>query len=301
MPRPKPDSWECRVAGPRDWRAMLSCWYGLDQHSLEIDSYYRRLLDAPGTAKHCWLAVQQQTIDAVAWLLPHSPSLFHCWPVRSRYEHQTSRHFACTSSLWKSVNSYLDSLDVKQCQALISTSAHDDLSTMKALGFSRVAFIHRMSINLQEFNNSEKSSSAYLVKVQEDNWHLFQKCFQSTMVDSLDVPELNALQSGEQVGSQYLDPSITKYLVMNNGHQAVGVAVLETDDAIGVLRYLGINPEFRQQGIATQAMQLLLEQLKSISCQMVEVRLDARNLPARKLYDHMGFVHHDDEELLIAL
>lgn len=299
-PRLKPDSWECRLASPIDWRAMLSCWYGLDQYSLEIDTYCRRLQESPDTAKHCWLAINQHIIDGVAWLMPHSPSLFHCWPVRSRFEPRTRTHLACIVNLWKSVSAYLASLNVNQCQALISTSALDDLTTMESLGFKRVAMIHRMRVNVHHCGYPVKNRSIYLVRVEGKNWHEFQSCFRSTMVNSLDVPELNEIHSGEQLGSQYLDPSLMKYLIFNEIHQMAGVAVLETDETNGVLRYLGIVPECRKQGLATQALQILIEQLKSRSCETVEVRMDARNLPACRLYNRTGFVHLDDEELLIA-
>lgn len=297
-PRLKPDHWNFRLACPDDWRAMLACWYGLEHDSDEVAKYYNKLLESPETAANCWLALQYHSLDAVAWLLPHTETMFHCWPLRSRFNLASEQHRKCVVALWNHVYPTLISQGVNHCQTLISTQACEDLETMSLLGFKRVAFIKRMCIAKLQLQPA--TQKVELVTVDKDNFRTFQACFQSTLIESLDVPELNEELPVERIGRQYRDPALQKFLICNRDPAIVGVAVIECDGATGVLRYMGIAPEHRKRGYGQAAMHLLLNKLKTMHCNAVEVRLDARNIPALRLYESSGFSHLDDEELLLA-
>ena len=65
------------------------------------------------------------------------------------------------------------------------------------------------------------------------------------------------------------------------------------------LSYLGIVPEFRRRGLGRA---MTLHTLRSVSerpVAHVTLSVDARNLPARRLYQALGFVETESNEVLL--
>ena len=66
-----------------------------------------------------------------------------------------------------------------------------------------------------------------------------------------------------------------------------------SDDEVGTVHILAVNPSFRKQGIATATMKAAIQLIKDMGGK--SVRLDAliTNHPAKRLYESLGFVKCD--------
>lgn len=84
-------------------------------------------------------------------------------------------------------------------------------------------------------------------------------------------------------GKHYINKKIT----VNN--QIVGFLICQIVLDEATLFNIAIHPQYRKQGLATQLLQNLLDELttKNISTLWLEVR--ASNHPAIQLYQHLGF------------
>ena len=109
----------------------------------------------------------------------------------------------------------------------------------------------------------------------------------ATYVGGLDCPELDGVRSADDVRVGYAAAfsGAAGWLACLGG-QPVGVGVL-LPDAYGVeLAYLGLIPEARGRGLGAA---LLNQALARAGGADVRLSVDARNTPARRLYERAGF------------
>lgn len=66
-----------------------------------------------------------------------------------------------------------------------------------------------------------------------------------------------------------------------------------TDETIGRIGMLGVDPDYRGRGVGKSVLLAGLAHLKSKGLRIVELTVDSKNKSARKLYRSVGFKTHD--------
>ena len=125
-----------------------------------------------------------------------------------------------------------------------------------------------------------------------------------TYEGTLDCPELNGRRTIEEIiaGHEHqgrFRPEL--WWLVQEGGRPVGVVLLtELPGPEGwELSYVGVVPEARRRGIGQTLSQWALHEAKQAGMPQLKVAVDTRNHPARQLYEKMGFVHHDQREVLL--
>jgi ribosomal protein S18 acetylase RimI-like enzyme len=70
---------------------------------------------------------------------------------------------------------------------------------------------------------------------------------------------------------------------------AVGLITCAMKDRIGHIQLAGVHHEHRQKGVGTGLVQIALDWGRRQGAQRMEVVTQARNIPAQRLYEQMGF------------
>lgn len=137
------------------------------------------------------------------------------------------------------------------------------------------------------------------------NQALFHTTLMSTYHGTLDCPELN--------GRRTLDDII-------QGHQAQGVFLPERwwlafaqGQPIGVLlvnempdwhswdvAYMGVVPAMRGRGLGLELIGKALHEASAATAPRVTLAVDARNHPARRMYDRLGFTLFEEREVYLS-
>ena len=105
-------------------------------------------------------------------------------------------------------------------------------------------------------------------------------------------------------------PDFAVYRVAVDGAQTVcGTGSLYCIGDEAELQNLAVDPAFRRQGIGEGLMRSLFAEAKKRGCAKVFLEVASRNLPARKLYEKVGFAvvgkrkgfYKNDDAVLMAL
>jgi ribosomal protein S18 acetylase RimI-like enzyme len=110
--------------------------------------------------------------------------------------------------------------------------------------------------------------------------------FETTLLhahdDSLDCPELHGIRSPAEVLAGYRDcaPDTSRWYLARVGDAPVGVLILGP----GELHFVGVLPEWRGQGVGRALVEEALARDPQLS-----LIVDARNIPAIRLYRSVGF------------
>ncbi len=299
-----------RQAKDDDWPEVVECWYGYEKGTPENLSYADGLLNTP-SAYTCWGLWKQQQLQAVCWVSNGTIQYAHVLPVRSIYRFNTQLHQNTIVELWQKVTEHYRQQEALYFQALISKELPIETDSLKLLGFAPLADIVRMRL-LKDTNFTAVPEEDITLDVGCDR-SLFLLLLQQSFQDSLDVPELNILNSQQALVQQYDGASVICMTVERIG-EPIGVMAIETDGANVVLKYLGIVPADRGNGYASKALAQLIGSLFGNDTQLlrgltplgswksinsIELRVDARNAPAIRLYRNAGFTEFDTETMLL--
>ena len=95
--------------------------------------------------------------------------------------------------------------------------------------------------------------------------------------------------SEKSVASE-LDNPLSLWLVALDGDRVAGYVgsqtVLDETDMMNI----AVHPDFRRQGVAEELVEALVQKLREIKSRCLTLEVRASNLPARNLYDKLGFV-----------
>ena len=117
---------------------------------------------------------------------------------------------------------------------------------------------------------------------------------------SLDIPEINDLRTLPELMSN-AHPVLDCFLA-RDADQPVGVVKVSDDmGADRHLSFLGVLPEKRRQGYGRRMLAWMLWKAGEDKREGVTLCLDARNAPARKLYESAGFEEFGAEDVWLNL
>ena len=223
---------------------------------------------------------------------------------------------------------WLQSLDTKLAQAFVATVElplvapllrcgfrhitqldyfHHDLSSIRGTGFlARPADSPGNSHDITEGLRMDGlgSPSHEIECYQPANQQLFHDTLLRSYEGGLDCPELNGRRSIEEIveGHQHQGAFRPEWWWLARAQgQPVGVVILsEVPGWQGwELSYVGVVPEARRQGIGAALTLRALDAVRQTRAHQLSVAVDARNQPARQLYEKLGFVHDERREVLL--
>ena len=121
-----------------------------------------------------------------------------------------------------------------------------------------------------------------------------KRALEETYIGTLDCPELCGVRSMEDVLDSHRasgrgDQSLW-WLVIENGEVHGAVLFNPSPEQSSIeLVYFGLAPSMRGRGLGTPLLKIALSQLAGRKEHVVCCAVDARNTPARKLYEKLGF------------
>jgi ribosomal protein S18 acetylase RimI-like enzyme len=79
------------------------------------------------------------------------------------------------------------------------------------------------------------------------------------------------------------------FLVAYLGDRLVGAVMAEADGSQGWVFYLGVDPDYRRQGIATALMKRVEATLVSLGCLEINLQIQAENVDVQAFYENQGY------------
>jgi GNAT superfamily N-acetyltransferase len=138
----------------------------------------------------------------------------------------------------------------------------------------------------------EPDEAAWIAYVPERR-AAFVNMIRATYANSLDCPELSELRSAEDALAAHGAAGAhdgALWELMYVGEEPVGCLLLteqRASDAMEVT-YMGIHPGYRGHGSGALLLRRALERCRAQRMRRITLAVDARNAPARRLYEAFG-------------
>lgn len=136
----------------------------------------------------------------------------------------------------------------------------------------------------------------------------FRATLEATYAGSLDMPELDGVRSLDDVMASHraagrFDPARWSLGRVDGEPDAAAVVLLSEvpDRPAWEVAYLGLTPAARGRGLGLSAIRHARRQAKAAGVDRIELAVDARNLPARRLYAAAGFRPFDRRIVHLAI
>lgn len=128
----------------------------------------------------------------------------------------------------------------------------------------------------------------------ESNAAAFSATLRATYCGTLDCPELSGLRNdadilaAHQSSGEFLpdcwelaeiDGNVAGCILLN---RVIGSSAFE-------VAYMGVTPNFRGRGVGALLLRRALEKTRQFGAHQITLAVDARNIPARKLYEKLEF------------
>jgi ribosomal protein S18 acetylase RimI-like enzyme len=169
-------------------------------------------------------------------------------------------------------------------------------------GFRPTTRMHQLA---HGFNNLRDES---LPALRYENYcsslrPLFAATLERTYEATLDCPELNGIRTIDEIlaghqGQAKFHPQLW-WLSFHDATPIGVVMLVELCDGAWELAYLGIVPEFRQRGFGRAMTLHALHALRNQAAVRLLLAVDARNTPALRLYEALGFVEIEANDVLL--
>jgi GNAT superfamily N-acetyltransferase len=134
----------------------------------------------------------------------------------------------------------------------------------------------------------------------------FHQTLLQTYEGTLDCPEVTGVRSISEIikGHQAPDgPEMDHWWLAQEGQRPVGVLLMtetagsETWD----VAYVGVVPEARGRSVGRQLMFKAISEARAANMSQLALSVDARNLPAIRLYRSLGFQLYDQRDVYLAI
>ena len=136
----------------------------------------------------------------------------------------------------------------------------------------------------------------------------FRATLEATYAGSLDMPELDGVRSLDDVVASHraagrFDPSRWSLGRIDSEPDAAAVLLLTEvpDRAVWEIAYLGLTPAARRRGLGRAALVHARRLALAAAIPRLELAVDARNVPARRLYAAAGFRPFDRRVVHLAI
>lgn len=219
------------------------------------------------------------------------------WPTRgdSREAEDAVTSAACE---------WLRARGVKVCQAFASTDEMADMAPLNRCGFRHTTQLVMLQCDLTGDSAAIESPERGLSLVVEGPplSPEFECTLLATHEGTQDCPELNASRTPAEILAGFTFGARSEWFLAEQDSQPVGVIMSEVDPRqdMAELTYLGMVPEFRRRGFGADLLKYAIGSAARAGALALNVSVDARNIPAMKLYARHGFVEHERREVWLA-
>ena len=123
----------------------------------------------------------------------------------------------------------------------------------------------------------------------------FVRIVDQTYKGTLDVPELDGVRSTAETLNGYASAGWQggidrDWWLVSDGSQWIGCLLLcRHSRSLAELLYVGLIPEFRSRGLSKKVLEFLVQWGRVNGIKRILLAVDARNEPALRLYDRLGF------------
>jgi GNAT superfamily N-acetyltransferase len=191
-------------------------------------------------------------------------------------------------------------------EALVPEGASALGSALREAGFhylTRLRYLTRPNIAARRFAGIARDLA--WAPYRADRELLFQEAVQRTYAQSLDCPELTGLRRVADVlaghrATGVFDPAL--WWVAKRGSEPVGVLLLNRiprSEALEIV-YMGVAQVARGTGVADALLEQAVAAAGRVGARFVTLAVDARNIPARRLYARWDFVEMGARDAWIA-
>jgi len=174
--------------------------------------------------------------------------------------------------------------------------------SLVAGGFKFIAEFSELSLDLVFFkSNLNTNFKAQFLHLTEFSCQQMSELFLLSSIDSLDCPEGFEFRNNSSVDVfKYfkIDLSFSFVAVLNN--RLVGFLLISKQNNHAEISYVGVIPDFRNQGYGKCLIQKSLDQLKLVGVTNVGVLVDDKNIPARQLYFKFGMIFKKNWKLFLS-
>ncbi|MGE3804986.1 MAG: GNAT family N-acetyltransferase [Gemmataceae bacterium] len=226
------------------------------------------------------------------------------WPPQTR---DRNERLLLEDQLMQEALHWLKLRGVKLVQALLTGHELESGQPLLRAGFQHVTALeylrHWLELPLATLGGREQLR--YEVYDQHTE-QLLHETLLRTYEQTQDFPEVNGVRTIEEIVA---------------GHRAQGLhdpqlwwLALHRDEAVGVLLltampdgdgwdviYLGVVPEARGRGFGRELALKAVYETRLAEQRQLTLSVDARNQPARKLYENVGFECHDQREVFLLV
>jgi ribosomal protein S18 acetylase RimI-like enzyme len=300
--------WLIRPAQPDEWSAALALLLGADLPREQL----------PAAVAIVVQHLQRGTLDPAAFFiatdgrkilgailgqhLPGAQALLFDVP------HTVAGHPSAEpikDALLHTLLDWLRARQVKLVQCLLTLSETVRATSLLRCGFHYVTELHYQRHFLEDLPPASWPGLAFQLYEPSQQQRLAD-LITATYVETLDCPELNGVRSMEEVieGHERTQPGQPPlWWIEQEKAQDVGVLLLQpvTAENVWDVVYMGVLPEVRRRGLGRRIMHFALHQAKEAEIQALQLCVDARNLPAVRLYNHLGFVPWEVKALFLAI
>jgi ribosomal protein S18 acetylase RimI-like enzyme len=218
------------------------------------------------------------------------------WPPRgdSREAEDAVTRAACE---------WLRSRGVKVCQAFVSAGEALDVAPLERSGFRHTTQLVMLRREIDPARDRLRSADYPSgVYYQPEFREKFAAALLATYEGTYDCPELNGDRTGAELlaGFELPERSVSSwhFLAESDG-KPVGVVVMNPGAGLE-LTYIGVVPGSRGRGFGDRLLRLVFHEATCARFDAVTLSVDARNIPATRLYARHGFVEYDRREVWLA-
>jgi mycothiol synthase len=193
----------------------------------------------------------------------------------------------------------------KVAQLFANVADHEWTAPLRRQGFQSVTRLHQMAHSLTDVPPVPPTTlrhETYRPSLAAQ----FAATLERTYVGTLDCPELNGIRTTEEVIAGHKSQGKFHpecWWLEFEGDRPVGVTMLvEMPDAMTwELAYFGLIPEARGRGLGRAMLLHAMSALLAHPAIALMLAVDARNVPARRLYQSLGFIDIETQDVLLYL
>jgi GNAT superfamily N-acetyltransferase len=213
-----------------------------------------------------------------------------------------------TDALLTAAQEWLRGRGVKVCQSFAPTGDRADRPALERTGFARVTTVVHLRRELDPGRVRRGVDPAAcplaLDPFTPADLPVFTDTLLATYEGSLDCPELTGTRTPADLVSGFRGPPTVRpdwWFLARRGGEPVGVVMLDLGVEPGVveLNYLGLVPAARGRGWGDWLVRFAARAAVADDARAVSLSVDARNTPARRLYERHGFRECDRRDVYL--
>jgi mycothiol synthase len=207
-----------------------------------------------------------------------------------------------TDALLAAALGWLRGRGVKVCQSFAPGGDRSDEAVLARGGFRHVTAVVHLCGEVAP--QARPADGLAFEPVADANRAAFTAALLASHDGSLDCPELTGARTAAELLDGFRGPPPFRpgwWVLARHGGEPVGVVMLDTGAEVGAveLNYLGLVPAARGRGWGEELVRFALRAACEDHTRALTLSVDARNAPARRLYDRHGFREVDRREVFL--